>query len=234
MLLNYGATLEDLRLKVVGLYRMGGTYIQQGDPNRGVQCCNEALALGPLPFDAAMAQGLRGFGEIRAGRVDAGIADLGEAIAWFEKSRLRYPRLRFALWLVEGHLRRDDRAAARLLIEGALKTSRTMGYLHFEGTACWLMGECLAPEDPAAAEPYLETAMEILGRIGARNDLARVAVTRARLRQAAGDAAAAGQLLHEAHAIFHALGTLDEPVRVKAALAALDRGEPIRLSTSIS
>lgn len=108
-----------------------------------------------------------------------------------------------------------------------------MGYLHFEGTACWLMGECLAPEDPAAAERYLETAMEILARIGARNDLARAAVTRARLRQAAGDAAGARQLLHEAHAIFHALGTLDEPVQVKAAFAALEGGEPIRLSTSI-
>ena len=178
--LEYGATLGDLRLKVVGLYRMGGTYIQQGDPNRGVQCCNEALALGPLPFDAAMAKGLRGYGEIRAGRVDAGIADLGEAIVWFEKSRLRYPRLRFALWLVEGHLRRDDRGRRPTPDRsGDSRRAEPWATSTFEGTACWLMGECLAPEDPSAAERYLETAMEILGRIGARNDLARAAVTRA-------------------------------------------------------
>jgi tetratricopeptide (TPR) repeat protein len=229
--LEYGAALGDLRLKVVGLYRMGGTYISQGDPDQGVQCCNDALELGPLPFDAAMAKGVRGYGEIRAGRVDAGIADLGEAIVWFEKSRLRYPRLRFALWLVEGQLRRGDRAAARPLIEGALETSRTMGYLHFEGTACWLMGECLAPEDPTAAEPYIETAMEILGRIGARNDLARAMMTRAAVHQAGGDASAAGQLLHEAYLIFHGLGTLDEPARIEAALTALAGGAPIPLST---
>ena len=90
------------------------------------------------------------------------------------------------------------------------------------------MGECLAPEAPPAAEPYVETAMGILARIGARNDLARAMVT-APLRQAAGDVAAARQLLDQAGAIFQALGTLDEPARVAAARAALDRGTPIAL-----
>ena len=227
--LEYGATLEDLRLKVVGLYRMGGTYIQQGDPDRGVRCCDEALALGPLPFDAAMAKGLRGYGQIRADRVAAGVADLDEAVEWFEKSRLRYPRLRFALWLAEGHLRRRDRAAARPLIEGVLATSREMGYLHFEGAASWLMGESLAPEAPVTAELYVETAIEILGRIGARNDVARALVTRAALHQSAGDAAAARRSLDHADAIFQALGTVDEPAHVETARAALAHGKTIQL-----
>ncbi len=59
-----------------------------------MQCCNEALALGPLPFDAAMAKAVRGYGEIKAGRLDDGIADLSEAVAWFENSRLRYTHAR--------------------------------------------------------------------------------------------------------------------------------------------
>ena len=107
-----------------------------------------------------------------------------------------------------------------------------MGYLHPEGLASCLMGECLAPAAPASAEAYVETAMEILERIGARNDLARAMVTRAALHQAAGDSVAARQLLQEAHANFCALGTLDESTRVEGALAALDRGEPIPLSAS--
>jgi hypothetical protein len=69
--------------------------------------------------------------------------------------------------------------------------------------------------------------MEILGRIGARNDLARAMVTRAALRQGAGDLITAQQLLDEAEAIFRELGTLDEPARVEAARAALRRGQPI-------
>jgi len=36
-------------------------------------------------------------------------------------------------------------------------------------------------------------------------------------------------LLDRAQAIFHGLGTLDEPARVEAALVALDRGSPIGL-----
>jgi hypothetical protein len=137
--------------------------IHQGDLERGLQCCNEALALGPLPYDAAMAKALRGYGKIKEGRIDAGIADLSESVAWFESSSLRYTRARYALWLAEGHLRCSDHAAARSLIEDVLETSRTMGYLHYEGLhyeglACWLTGECLAPEAPAVAEPSLLSA----------------------------------------------------------------------------
>jgi tetratricopeptide (TPR) repeat protein len=215
--LEHGETLKDLRIKVVGLWRTGAVHVHQGDAKPGVGYCNEALALGALPFDAAMAKAVRGYGEIKEGRLDAGIADLEEAVAWFASLRLRYTYARYAVWLAEGHLRRGDRTAARDLIEDVLRTTRTTGYLHLEGVACWLMGECLAPESPAAAEPHVEKAIEILQRIGARNDLARAMVTRAALRQAAGDIATAQQLLDEAEAIFRALGTIDEPDRVKAA-----------------
>ncbi len=114
-------------------------------------------------------------------------------------------------------------------MEDALNTSRTTGYLHFEGWACWLMSECLAADAPASAEDYAESAMKILERVGARDDLAKATVTRAALRQDAGDAASARRLLDQAHAIFKALGTLGEPARVEAALAALDRGSPSHL-----
>jgi hypothetical protein len=54
-------------------------------------------------------------------------------------------------------------------------------------------------------------------------------VTRAALRQAAGDITTARQLLDEAETIFRGLGTLDEPARVEAARAALDRSSAISL-----
>jgi tetratricopeptide (TPR) repeat protein len=208
---------------------MGSAHIQQGDLERGLECCNTALALASIPYDAAMARGIRGYAEIKAGRVDAGIAELREAFAWSETSHLRYTQLYQASWLAEGHLRRGDRASARHLIEDVLNTSRTAGYLHFEGRACWLTGECLAAEAPAVAEEYAEAAMDILERVGARNDLAKVMVTRAALRQRTGDVATARQLLEQASLIFQMLGTRDEPARVEAALTALDRGSPIHL-----
>jgi hypothetical protein len=137
--LEYGTTLDDLRLKVIGLWRMGGTYIHQGDPKRGILYCEEALALGPLPYDAAMVKAVRGYGEIKTGLVDAGIKNLSEAGAWFENFRLQYTYSRYALWLAEGHLRRGDRDAARSLLETVLATSREAGYAQLEGLACWLI-----------------------------------------------------------------------------------------------
>jgi class 3 adenylate cyclase/tetratricopeptide (TPR) repeat protein len=225
--LKYGEVLEDLRIKVVGTWRMGATCVYQGDCEQGVQYCDEALALGALPFDAAMAKAVRGYGKIKLGEVNSGIADLSESLTWFEKSRLRYTYARYSLLLAEGHLRRGDRSLARSLIEGLLETSRSLGYLHVEGTASWLMAECLASDAASSAEPYVEKAMKILERIGARNDLARAMVTRAALRQAVGDVSTARSLLDQAHAIFQALVSLDEPARVEAALAAVDRGAPI-------
>ena len=49
--LAHGERLGDLRIKAVGLWRMGAVHIHRGDAARGVQHCNEALALGALPYE---------------------------------------------------------------------------------------------------------------------------------------------------------------------------------------
>jgi class 3 adenylate cyclase/tetratricopeptide (TPR) repeat protein len=219
--IEHGVALQDLRLKVVGWTRLGLAHIQQGDVERGLQCCNEALALAPLPRDTAWARVILGYGKIKAGRLDEGIAELSEGLAWFESSHMRWTHTIGAVYLAEGYLRRGDRAGARPLIERVLATCRLTGYLHYEGRACWLMGEYLADDAPAAAEDHVETAMRIFETVGARNDLAKAMVTRAALRQRAGDIAAARQLLEAANAIFHTLGTHGEFGRIDAALAGL-------------
>ncbi len=117
------------------------------------------------------------------------------------------------------------------MIDKVLEASRSTGYPQLEGRACWLMGECLAADAPASAEDYTEAAMCLLESIGAKNDLARAIVLWATLRQRTGDTTTARQSLTRARAIFKELGTRDEFARVDAALAALDRGLPIRLLT---
>jgi len=227
--LAHGIALRDLRLTTVGWLRTGTAHILRGDVEQGLRCCNEALALAPIPRDAAWAKAVRGYGKIKAGQVDTGIEELSEAFTWFDNSQMRFTRLFFAMWLGEAHLRRGDRTAARPLIGDALNTSRKAGYLHYEGRACWLMSECLAVDALAAAEDHAKSAARILEQVGARNDLAKAMITRAALCQRAGDAVTARQLLDQASAIFQALATLDEPARVEAARAALDRGGPIPL-----
>jgi len=224
--LAHGTTLNDLRLRAVGLYRTGSAYIHQGDIEHGLRYCDEALALKPIPYDVAMAKVFRGYGKIKAGRLDAGIAELREAIDWLDQSRLFHVRLAPALRLAEGYLRRGEVAAARALISEVLSRSRESGYRYLEGLADHLMAECLA-NAPVEALQHVNDAQRIFETIDARNDLAKTLVTHARLCQGLGNFAEARGFLEEAGGIFDTLGTLDEPGRVRAALTALDRGSPI-------
>ena len=70
--LEHGREVDDLRLKVVGWWRTGSLKIQRGDIEAGIACCNEALALSPGPFDAAMARATHGYGLVKRGDLDDG------------------------------------------------------------------------------------------------------------------------------------------------------------------
>jgi tetratricopeptide (TPR) repeat protein len=213
-----------------GWARMGLAYVQQGNIEGGMRCSDEALALAPiLARDEALARVGRGYGQIKAGRFEAGFAELRQALAWQNRSGFRFTYLSFALFLAEGYLRCGDTVSARPLIQEVLDGSTARGYLQLQGRACWLMAENLAAEDSVAAEDYIGNAMQIFERVGACNDLAKAMLTRAALRQRVGDATEARRLLERASALFGELGTLDEPARVEAALVALDRGSPITL-----
>jgi len=219
--IEHGVVLQDLRLKTVGWTRLGQAHIQQGEVERGLECCEEALALAPIARDTAWARVVRGYGTIKAARLEDGIAELAQALAWFESSHMRWTHIIGTVWLAEGYLRRGDRADARPLIDYVLETSRTTGYLQYEGRGCWLMAECLAVEAPEVARHYADHAIRIFEQIGARNDLAKAMVARATLHQSAGEAETARQLFEQAREIFQALGTRGEFDRIDAALAGL-------------
>jgi len=220
--LEHGRAVNDLRLKVTGWWRTGSTNVQRGDSETGLRCYAEALALAPIPFDAAMARAGQGYGLIKGGQVETGTAQLEEAVAWFERSNLRYTRSSWALRLAEGHLRLGNRARARKIATEVLDYSREAGYRHLEGAAARLLGEILGAEDPEAATSHLDAAIELLGEMDARDELAKALVARADLHRAAGDVGVARRLLTRALEIFESLGTLDGPPLVLAALAALD------------
>jgi class 3 adenylate cyclase/tetratricopeptide (TPR) repeat protein len=219
--LEYGTFLNDLRLRIAGLWRTGCAAVQQGDADQGLRYCEEALALARIPFDAAAARMVRAYALIKAGRIEVGIAELKEVIAWFESSRLSHLRLLATLWLAEGHLARGDRASAQPLVEDVLSVTRLQGYVHFEGVAHRLMSECLASDAPLDADEHVEAALRILDRTGARNDFARALVTKAKLRHAEGSDSISRQLLDQAYSIFQNLGTRDQAARVKTVLEEL-------------
>ncbi len=224
--LEYGQTMNDQRLKVVGLFRTGSTHILRGDPQAGLKFCEEALALS-LPFDTAMIKAVRALGLAKAGNATAGIADMREAIAWFERSKLRYTRSVVALWLAETYLHQGGRVEARALIDDVLATSREIGYRYLEGVAVRLLGESLVETEPETARQHLDAARHMLENADARNDLAKTLVARATLHRTMGEHSEARQLLEEALAIFEALGTVDETLRARSMLASAQRAEGV-------
>jgi len=217
---DYGREVNDLRLKVVGLWRTGSTHIRRGAVDQGLQCCEEALALSPIAFDAVMAKATQGYGLIKRGDVARGVGQLEEAQSWFKQSNLRYTYAFSALWLVEGYLRQERRAEARLVLEDVLATAREVGYRHVEGVATRLLGEVLTNEDPVAATRHLDVAIAVLEQVGARNQVAKALETQSAMRRAAGDLEGARALLTRALHLFETLGTLDAIDRVRSRLAS--------------
>jgi tetratricopeptide (TPR) repeat protein len=208
-------------LKVVGWWRTGWAHIQRGDLVAGLRCCEEALALSPIPLDAAMVKAAQGYGLVKAGEAVAGTEKLADAVAWLNQSKIRFTWSWFAIWLGEAYLRQGQTLQARGILEEVLATSRELGYRELEGVAERLFGESLASEDPVAAASHLEAATQRLEEVGARNELGKAIAALAELRRAAGDLTGARRSLERALRIFEELGTLDEAPRVRTALASL-------------
>ncbi|HEV2336635.1 MAG TPA: AAA family ATPase, partial [Stellaceae bacterium] len=220
--LQYATDLDDQRFKTAALWRTGSAYIQQGDTEPGLRYCEEALALRPIPYDSAVARMIRGYGMIKAGRVDAGVAELTDVVAWFEDSQLAHVRSITCLWLVEGYLAQGNTVGARPLIEKIIETCRNAGYRYYEGLAHRVMADCIASELPLGAERHAAEGLRIFEDIGARNDFAKALMSRAALRRQSGNLPEARELFRQAHGIFVSLGTRGEPARVETALAELD------------
>ena len=222
--LHHGEAIDDLRLRVVAWSRTAGTQVQRGDAKAALAACDVALKLGPTPFDTAMIDAVRGYALVKMGDVPAGLRVLREAVEWFAGSHLVYTRSLYSVWLAESLVRSGDREDGRMLAATVLATSEAVGYRHLQGVAHRVLGESLALDDLEAAATHLGRARSLLERAGAINDLAKTLVAQAALRSARGEPGDALLLLVEAERVFEALGTVDEPDRVRAALRSLPGG----------
>jgi DNA-binding NtrC family response regulator/tetratricopeptide (TPR) repeat protein len=222
--LHHGEAANDLRLKVVAWSRMAASQVQRGDAKAALASCDAATRLGPTPFDVANLDAVRGYALVKAGDAPAGLRLLHEAVQWFAGTHLLYNRSTCSGWLAESLVRSGDREAGRQMAAALLATSESVGYRHVQGVALRVLGEGLLPEEADAAAHHLQQARAIFEQIEARNDLGKTLVAEAAVHAARGEPGRARRLLEEAGRIFAALGTTDEPDRVRAALGTLPGG----------
>jgi DNA-binding NtrC family response regulator/tetratricopeptide (TPR) repeat protein len=217
--LVHAEAMNDLRLRVVAWFRTGGTHVQRGDWEAGLAACEQAMKLGPTPYDTEMLKGVRGYGLVKKGDAKAGTEELAQAVAWFARSGLRYTRCLYSLWLAEALLRQGDAPRAREVLDEVLAIILDVGYRHLSGIGYRLLGECRARDDGRVAARHVADARAILEDVQARNEVAKTLVVQAMLQ---GSSDPARDLLREALGTFEALGTLDEAARVRATLAGLE------------
>jgi tetratricopeptide (TPR) repeat protein len=167
-----------------------------------------------------MAKAAMGYGLVKAGKTEAGLTMLADAVDWFGQARLPFTRTWYTLWLADAHVMIGNPDRARALAEDVLPLIRDCGYRYFEGIAERLLGTSLVSVDPQAAVEHLTLGLQILEDVGARNEVAKALVAQAQVRRVHGDRSAARELLQQALAIFETLGTVDEAPRVRARLAA--------------
>jgi class 3 adenylate cyclase/tetratricopeptide (TPR) repeat protein len=218
--LEHGLAVNDARLKILALLRLGATQILMGDVGAGMAQCDTANALSPNAVDIGMLQAIQGQGLVKMGRARAGAVQLAASLASYDERRLTYPRTLCGLWLAEARLQLGEVESARALVDASLATCREVGYRHLQGIAHRLLGECVGSGTLAAG--HLETALLLLERAGARNELGKALRARAEVARRDGEPAVAREGFERARALFDELGTLDEPARVRVALATLD------------
>ena len=222
--LSHGMAVDDLRLKVSALLRMGLTHIQKGEVSVGLRRCEEARSLSPTPYDAAALRGVRAYGLVKDGHLSEGIAELKDVLDWYARANLGFTRYQFTLWLGEAYLRTGELDLARSAVDEVRVASEEMGYRHLEAIARRLLGECLLRAGAPEASEHLTYAVEAFRRSGAQNHLAKALVSQAESLRRHGDTTRARAALEESLAIFEGVGALDEPRRVRDALAMLDAG----------
>ena len=220
--LSHGMAVDDLRLKVSALLRMGLTHIQKGEIAAGLRRCEEARALSPTPYDMAAVRGIRAYGLIKDGHLAEGIVELTDVLGWYARSNLRFTRNQFTLWLGEAYLAAGEFDLARTAAEEVLTASGETGYRHLEALARCLLGESLLATDLSAASRHIGDAVDAFRRSGARNHLAKALAAQAEARRSQGDVPGARAALEESLVVFEEVGTLGEPERVREALAMLD------------
>jgi tetratricopeptide (TPR) repeat protein len=196
--------------------------LRLGDAERAFAEACRAVERAATPADRALGQGALAVVECARGNAEQALPILDAMRGALSASGLVPAALFGGIELGAAYLAvgRSDAARETLTACHALAVQGQLRY--FQGRAARLLGElAVAGEDLKQASAHFEEAIDVLGSIGARHDLALAYAARGRLHLRRGDDGPARDDLARALACFQQLDTPGEADRVRAELASL-------------
>ena len=156
-----------------GLGERPGLHVQ-GEWERAIRSCEEALALSPDPLNAAAALGWLGYAWLEWGDLGQAIPRLEEAVRLHAQFGFRQAQAWFSVFLAEAHRRGPRLETALELASQALELARASGTPPGVGWAERTLGHIAQARGALGdAEEHLEEALRIFAAAEAGFDLAR-------------------------------------------------------------
>ncbi len=185
----------------------------QGNLREAEEWGEFALRKATTVADEAWSRSMLAWVWARSGRAAEAIDVLAEIVPVYDSIRFTPGQHFGRVYLGEAYARAGRLEEARDTLETVAAHTRRVNAPFYEGSARRLLGEVVAQIDPTPngwdrAAGEFETAIALLGRIGAENELALTYAGYADLHAARGDAPAADRYRAMATEIFDRLGTI--------------------------
>jgi len=216
-------SLERGRAELVFLRQTERT--AQGDLERAGAYGELAVQKALTPADKMWTQAGLAWTWCRSGEPGRGLEVQAQILAQYRAARCIFGEL-MTPFLGEGYWLAGEYDKARHIFAELLEIAERCGMKFHIGCAHRFLGEIALHTNPAQREaplaaPHFEQSIAVLQPIKAENELALAYAGYGRLHQQQGHITLAREYLSRALAIFERLGTLDEPDKVRQALAEL-------------
>ena len=207
-------------------WNMSIAYTYKGDLANAVEQAEMAVKKAPTLADKVWAQTQFGFASCRRDQTHTAAELLASLAPMYDATQFIPGQVFNTTYLVEAYWRSGDIDAAQLTVQRGLDISTRAGMKFYSGSMHRLMGEIVLAKNPdQSGEPlagaHFEESISLLSAAKAENELALAYAGCGRLHKHQGRVAEARDYLARALEIFERLGTLAEPGKVRAELAAL-------------
>jgi class 3 adenylate cyclase/tetratricopeptide (TPR) repeat protein len=201
-------------------------YLYGGNYAKAIEHAQIAHEKAPTPADKAWTQTSLGIACCRDGRARKAVELLGAVAPMYDATRFVLGQVMASTYLGEAYLRAGEFDLAEQTLQKGLALAGPVGMKFYGACMRRLQGEVALAKNPLQvgepfAEPHFESAITVLRDIMAEGELAMAYVGYGRLHKHDGRIAEARDYFVRALEIFERLGTLVEPDRVRAELAAL-------------